>query len=387
MRVAFGVSALAAGMQQGGVDGIGSVTRELLGRLQSSADVEVLPYEFAHTVSGQIPGALAVGSFQRQALCSLVAPVSFPVMRRVLRGRVDLVHATDHSIPRLRGTPVLATVMDAIPLSHPQWVDYRFKGMMNAAWRRSAHWADHVLTISEFSRRQIARHFRIPESRISVIPLGVDDRWFQTPSDAEWQRVSAAYALPEQFFLFVGTLQPRKNLECLLQAHETLPEDVRHHFPLLIVGREGWGCEALVSRLRADTVPHVRWLNYVPGADLPVLLSRATALLFPSLYEGFGLPVLEGFAAGTPVIASVTTSIPEVAGDAAILVDPLDPMAWRDQMLKLTSSPDCLEERIRLGKKRARLFSWSKTVQELTRLYTQVAGGLTGEPLSSASLL
>lgn len=386
MRVAFGVTALAAGMQQGGVDGIGSVTRELLGRLQSSADIDLLPYEFAPAVSGEIPGAVAVGSFQRQALCSLVTPLSFPVMRRELRGRADLVHATDHSIPRLRGLPVLATLMDAIPLSHPQWVDYRFKTMMNAAWRRSAHWADHVLTISEFSRRQIAQHFRIPERRISVIPLGVDERWFQAPSEKDWARVSAAYALPEQYFLSVGTLQPRKNMERLLQAHEALPEDVRHQFPLLIVGREGWGCEALVSRLRAETLPHVRWLNYVPSPDLPALLSRATALLFPSLYEGFGLPVLEGFAAGTPVIAANTSSIPEVAGDAAIMVDPLDPMAWRDQMLKLTSSPDWNEERIRSGKERARLFSWSKTAEELTRLYVQVAGGHTDEPLSNLRL-
>ena len=378
MRVAFGVSALAAGMQQGGIDGIGSVARELLGRLQSSADVEVLPYEFAHIVSGEIPGTLAVGSFQRQALCSLVAPCSFPVMCRALHGRVDLVHATDHLIPRLRGTPVLATLMDAIPLSHPKWVAYRFRALKNVAWQRSAHWADHVLTISEFSRREIARHFRIPESRISVIPLGVDERWFNVPSDEDWQRVRAAYALPDQYFLAVGTLQPRKNLECLLQAHEALPEDVRHHFPLLIVGRDGWGCEALVSRLRAGTQPHVRWLNYVPRPDLPVLLSRATALLFPSLHEGFGLPVLEGFAAGTPVVAANTTSIPEVAGDAAILADPLDWMAWRDQMLKMTGSPDGIEERIRLGRQRARLFSWSNTVRELTRLYVQVAGSHTG---------
>jgi glycosyltransferase involved in cell wall biosynthesis len=147
---------------------------------------------------------------------------------------------------------------------------------------------------------------------------------------------------------------------------------------LLIVGRDGWGCEALVSRLRAGTQPHVRWLNYVPRPDLPVLLSRATALLFPSLHEGFGLPVLEGFAAGTPVVAANTTSIPEVAGDAAILADPLDWMAWRDQMLKMTGSPDGIEERIRLGRQRARLFSWSNTVRELTRLYVQVAGSHTG---------
>jgi len=115
-------------------------------------------------------------------------------------------------------------------------------------------------------------------------------------------------------------------------------------------------------------------VKYVPDGDLSVLVSRATALLFPSLYEGFGLPVLEAFAAGTPVIAANTSSLPEVAGDAAVLVDPLDHTAWRDEMLKMISPGDRVEQRVVLGRQRARLFSWSKTVSELENLYEQVAG-------------
>lgn len=372
MRVAFGVSALAAGMQRGGVDGIGSVTRELLGRLQSSSDVDVLPYEFAHTVSGEIPGAVSVGSFQRQALCSLGAPLSFPVMRRVLHGRVDLVHATDHSIPRLRGLPVLATLMDAIPLSHPQWVDYRFKTIMNAAWRRSAHWADHVLTISEFSKQEIMQHFGIAEDRITAVPLGVSDRWFQQVDEEHQDRVRQHYGLPEHFFLFVGTLQPRKNLGLLLDVYGALPEDVRSNFPLVVVGREGWGCEDLVSRLASAKESSIYWLRYLPDSDLPVVVSQATALLFPSLYEGFGLPILESFAAGTPVIAARASCLPEVAGDAAVLLDPLDPVAWRDTILALTGAPAWVDGFVDRGRKRARLFSWDNTARKTIDLYQRM---------------
>lgn len=374
MRVAFGVSVLAAAMRRGGADGIGNVTRELLHRLSRMPELAMLPFEYEDQASGCIPGARAVGRFQPQAALSLVTGLAFPQMQRALRGQVDLVHATDHYVPRLRRVPVLATLMDAIPLSHPEWVAYGFKSLKNEAWRRSAHWADHVLTISEFSRQEIAHWFRLPESRISVIPLGVDARWFEAPGAAVRERVRQDYALPGRFFLSVGTLQPRKNLERLVQAHAMLPAEVRRDCPLIVVGRRGWGCEELVGRLEGGRLPDVRWLSYVPDADLPVMLTLATALVFPSLYEGFGLPVLEAFAAGTPVIASSATSVPEVAGDAALLVDPMDTGAWCEAMRTLTGDETlagCLREK---GRARARLFSWDRTAAELARLYQKVAG-------------
>lgn len=374
MRVAYGVSVLAAAMQRGGADGIGTVASELMQRLQVAPSLDLLPFEYAPVASGQIPGAVAVGRFQPQAALSLATGMAFPAMQRRLQGRVDLVHATDHYVPRLRGVPVLATLMDAIPLSHPEWVAYRFKSLMNEAWRRSAHWADHVLTISEFSKGEIARWFRLPESRISVIPLGVDSRWFERPEVGEFERVRRIYALPERYFLFVGTLQPRKNLERLVQAHALLPASLRRDCPLIVVGRRGWGCEDLAGRLEGGVLPDVRWLSYVPDGDLPVMLAAATALVFPSLYEGFGLPVLEAFAAGTPVIASAATSVPEVAGDAALLVDPMDAAGWCDSM-RMLAGDEALAERLRdKGRARARLFSWEQTAAKLAGLYEKVGG-------------
>lgn len=375
MRVGFGITALVAGMRAGGVDGIGSVTRELLVRLRASGSVGVVPFEFAAHVSSEIGGTVAAGSFQRQSLWSLATGLPFPLMQRRLTSQVDLVHATDHMIPRLRGVPVLATLMDAIPLSHPEWVTYRHKSVMNEAWRRSAHWADHVLTISDYSRREIARCFRIPEKRISVIPLGVDERWFTASDDSQQQAVKGRYGLPDRYFLFVGTLQPRKNLALLLQAHEALPATVREECPLVIVGREGWGCDELVARLKSASLPHVRWLDYVPGEDLPAVVHSATALFFPSLGEGFGLPVLEAFAAGTPVAASNTTSLPEVAGNAAILLDPTRVSVWSETMEALISSSSMRSELTALGRERARQYSWQRTADELRLLYGNMLGG------------
>lgn len=374
MRVGYGVSGLAGAIQGGGADGIANVAMELLSRLDVSPALDVVPFEFARKASGHVPGAVSVGQFHPQAAISLISGVSFPVMRQRIGNLVDLVHATDHLIPRLRGVPVLATLMDAIPLSHPEWVAYRFKSLKNEAWRRSAHWADAVLTISEFSRQEIARWFRLPESRIHVIPLGVDARWFEQPGQDQQGRVKAAYGLPERFFLFIGTLQPRKNLERLIRAHGRLPEPLRKAYPLIVAGRNGWGCEPLVAQLQAGALPDVRWLSYVPHDDLPVLLSLAEALLFPSLYEGFGLPVLEAFAAETPVIASSATSIPEVAGDAALLIDPVDESGWSEAMEAVANGGGMVDQLRARGRVRARQFSWDETAARLISLYEQVAG-------------
>lgn len=389
MRVAYGVSALAAAMRHGGADGIGHVTQELLIRLQRTPGLHILPFEYTPCVcedtEKNIPGTIAVGDFQKQAALSLLLGAPFTVMQRQLQisktpktpkiqGAIDIVHATDHFIPRLRTTPILATIMDAIPLAHPEWVDYSYKAVKNEAWRRSAHWAQHIVTISEFSKQEISRWFRIPENKISVIPLGVDQRWHIVPDANEIMRVRKAHNIPEHFFLFIGTLQPRKNLAHLIQAYSLLPASMRQECPLIIAGRKGWGCDDLVHQLQAQTINNVRWLNYVPGEDLPTLLSLATALVFPSLYEGFGLPVLEAFAAHTPVIASSTTSIPEVAGDAALLVHPQDINGWRDAMHAIWHDHALAQSLKNKGKVRVDLFSWEQTKSSLHQLYTKIAG-------------
>ncbi|HPF74603.1 MAG TPA: glycosyltransferase family 1 protein [Xanthomonadaceae bacterium] len=374
LRVAFGTSVLAAGLLGDGVDGIGTVTRELLTRLQPRAGLDLRPFEFAEIESGCIDGSTAVGDYRLQARRALLLGRSFSRLKHMVRNKVDLVHATDHQIPRVRGTPLLATLMDAIPLSHPEWVTYRHKRLVNAMWRRSAHWADHIVTISAFSRDEISRHFRIPESRISVMPLGVDERWFHSADAGDERQVRLQLELPERFFLFVGTIQPRKNLEMLIQAHAMLPESVQREVPLLIAGRGGWGCEALVTRLRADAIPNVRWLRYVPDQYLPSLFGMATALLFPSLFEGFGLPVLEGFAAGVPVLASNRTSIPEVAGEAAELLDPQSPAAWAGAMQRLATSPSQQQSMREKGLARAREFSWDRAADRLVDIYQHVTG-------------
>lgn len=373
MRIGFGSTVLARGLAQGGVDGIGSYTRELMQRMAQQPDVALHPYAYAGPMPLDMAADLVhAGDFQRQALLALATGHPFNGLQQALATRVDLVHATDHYIPRLRGMPVVATLMDAIPLVHPEWVTYRFKKIKNELWRRSAHWAQHIITISEYSKNEIVQWFRIPEKRISVIPLGVDERWFFRSTAEAVERVRRLYQLPKQFFLSVGTLQPRKNIGMLIAAHRMLPRALRHDVPLVVVGKAGWGCHQIVAELKQGDGGALRWLQYVPDDDMPPLLQQATALAFPSLYEGFGLPVLEAFAAQVPVIASNTTAVPEVAEQGAVLVDPLKPAAWAEAMQYIILGDVQIDAMKVRALHRAEKLTWTKTCMATKDIYLSV---------------
>ncbi len=246
----------------------------------------------------------------------------------------------------------------------------RFK---NWLWLHSSRWARHIITISDFSREEIVRHFGIASDRISVVHNGVDERYFERLSGDAAEHAVAGLNLPERFFMFVGTFQPRKNIERIVDAHEALPAALRKAVPLLIVGRNGWGADALVARLTAyGPDGDVRWLQNVGDVAKRVMMQRATALVFPSLLEGFGLPVLEGFASQTPVITSNVTSLPEVAGDAAWLVNPYSVPALTEAMVTLAREDAVGRDLVAKGLVRARQFTWDACARQTVQVYEQV---------------
>jgi alpha-1,3-rhamnosyl/mannosyltransferase len=263
--------------------------------------------------------------------------------------------------------------MDAIPLSNPEWASSSFRALKNALWKKATTWADHVVTISEFSKSEIVKHFDIDAGRISVVPLGVDVRFFSPLMENEMNGVLSKYQLPENYFLFIGTLQPRKNLARVIDAHQSLPVSVRREYPLVIVGRAGWGCDDLVLRLKSmpENEP-IHWLGGVDDMAKRALLQRAKALVFASLSEGFGLPVLEAFASSTPVIASNATSLPEVVGDAALLVDPLRVDDIANAMLRITGDSSLADQLKWRGLSRSRSFTWDACADKTRAIYRQM---------------
>lgn len=372
MRLGIGCTALARGQLSGHMDGIGTYTTELLKHGSSNNGVDAP----VRVVFGrQFSEALPTGGYALPMVYSAAAATSaatgLPFLGAAgLESKIDLFHATDHYIPKLRRTPVVATIMDVIGIRHPEWVNPSLRVFKNALFKRAVGWADQIITISDYSAADIADWLGASAPKITSIPLGVSADYFKTvPADIKAATL-AKYALRPGYFIAVGTLQPRKNVARIIQAHALLPAELRRQHPLVVVGQNGWRTDALMAdlaQLEADGFG--RWLKYVPRQDLFALLQCAQALVFPSLYEGFGLPVLEGFASGIPVITSNTTSLPEVVGDAAVMVNPLSVEEIAHAMQQMVERPEMRGSLISKGFVQAEKFTWQQTAQRTQDVY------------------
>lgn len=371
IRVGFGCTALARGLVSGGLDGIGNVSMELYRELSLLGGLDVSPVTFGYDLPEGLNfrDNIRLPNFSASTALSLLSGRPF-LCESSLNSRVDIFHATDHRIPRLAGIPVVSTIHDLIPFEYPEWVSRKFRYLMLPAFRRSISWTDKIITISEYSKASIMRYFNVPSSSVTVIPNAVGEAWFSEVSGDQASSVRGKYGLSRDYIIAVGTLQPRKNYTRLVEAFRQLPPALRRELSLVIVGRDGWRSDDLVRTLRADGhSDNIIWLEAVPQPDLHALVSQASCLAFPSLAEGFGLPVLEAFAAGTPVVASNTTSIPEVAGNAAELVDPEDIDSITAGLTRVIDSPSHATELVELGRLRARQFSWQRSARETEAIY------------------
>jgi len=229
--------------------------------------------------------------------------------------------------------------------------------------------------VSQFAVRELVECFGVDEKRISVVHNGVDPAWFDAPAAEARDATLEQHQLKPGYFLFVGTLQPRKNVERLLEAYLALPPVLRSARQLVIVGSPGWRSEELVRRIAAarQRGENVIWLSKLTDNEqLRHLYAGAGAVVLPSLYEGFGIPVLEAFASGVPVVTSNTTSLPEVSAGAALEVDPLDTGALTEAMTRIVRD-DALRARcIAAGQRRALQLTWDETARRTVAVYHTV---------------
>lgn len=379
MEIGLSCTVWAGGERTGHLDGIGIYSRALwqgLNDLAQNNDTEIhlKPYAFGrdlpHLACG-IPKQLAA-RFPVHALLSGLLKLPLPNSGAIRRD-VDLFHATDHHIPRIAGVPTVATVMDLIPVIHPEWIKQDLQRLKSWLFTTSIHQADHIITISEYSKQDIVKHLGIAPERISVTPLGVEPVYFERIETSQRDAVLRKHGIKPGFFLFVGTLQPRKNLPRILQAFHQLPSAVRKQHPLIVVGRNGWNNEDLLPQLHAlEQRGEGRWLSYLPQVEVMALLQSAGALMFPSLYEGFGLPVIEAFAAQCPVIASNSTSLPEVTGNAAWPVDPYDVDSISSAMRDVLAQDQLRAKKIQLGLTRSHQYTWQECARQTLDVYRKV---------------
>ena len=287
------------------------------------------------------------------------------------RERVTLFHAPHYVLPPLVRCPSVVTIHDCIHLMFPQYLPSRLaltyaRGSITLASRR----ATRVLTVSESSKRDILRFVDIPAEKIDVIYNAYDERFGVEPREEDVIRVRERYQLHDEFVLYAGNVKPHKNLERLIQAFDLVRKRGLPNLKLVLIGDDISKYAALRRAVHSHQLhKYVRFLGYLPEETLAVMYRLAAVFVFPSLYEGFGLPPLEAMASGTPVVTSNVSSLPEVAGDAAILVDPYNPQAIADGIERVLCDESLRRELRMKGLARARQFSWEDSVRRVREIY------------------
>ena len=270
--------------------------------------------------------------------------------------------------------PLVLTVCDVSCFDHPDTHPKERVKLFNEGLPPALERADHVVTISQDAKLALQRWFGLPDKKITVTHLAANAAFGPAEPSTLLAPLAELGLSPKGYVLTVGTLEPRKNLSTLFAAFAKLPKALRQRFPLVVVGMRGWKYDELVGE--AQTLVNdgdLRFLGYVSDAQMPALYSGAAAFCYPSRYEGFGLPALEAMASGVPVLTSNATSLPEVVGDAGLMVDPDDVGGMSDSLALLLEDAKTAQGLVELGIARARTFSWERCAQETAQVYRKVA--------------
>lgn len=364
-----------AAHEQGG--GIGRYVRELVAALAREQTPHRYPLFVAGARRSELP-ALPSPAFTWHPtritprwFARLWHRARLPLPVETFTGPVDLYHATDFTLPPvLPGTKTLLTVHDLSFVRVPDSASPPLKAYLDVVVPRSAQRADHILADSQATRNDLIELYGIAPEKITVLLSGVDARFQPVTDAAARAAVREKYDLGERPYIFtIGTVQPRKNYARLMQALARLRaggQDVT----LVIAGGKGWLEDPIYAAMdELKLRGHVYFIGFANDADLPALYSEARALAFPSLYEGFGLPILEAMACGTPVATANVSSMPEAAGDAALLIDPHDVDALTDALDRLLRDESLRTDLIARGHAQAARFTWKRAAQELIAVY------------------
>jgi len=315
-------------------------------------------------------GNITLGLDPRERWEQMMLPLA------LLRHRVDVYHAIQQVGPLWAPAPVIVTVFDVAFLVHPETKPAEDTRYWSTWVRRSVRRAERVIATSEATKRDLVNLCGVSPERIVTIPLGVDPRFRPVEDAGQIKQICSRCGIVSPFVLYVGNIEPRKNLVRLIAAyhrlkgqHESLPK-------LVVCGQKGWLYDDVFRtveelNLRED----VLFIGNVPHAEIPCLYTESQALLYPSLYEGFGLPILEAMACGTPVVTSNISSMPEVAGDAAILVDPFSEAEIADAIEAVLTDTSLRTRLVERGFARTKQFSWTDVARRTLEVYREVATG------------
>ena len=364
--------------------GIGVYTYELAKRLQVYNDLELKGDIFNFLGRNDLSGDLKDLAFEKNT-CRLFP---YGVYRRVwhyiplayrtlFRRQVDVTHFFNFIVPpRIEGK-VINTIHDLTFEFYPETMDQKNLKRIQSDIHYSIQRADKIVTISQCSKKDIVETLKVDERKIEIIYPGVNEAAFSKTYIVDTlKRVKAKYQLPDQYILYMGTLEPRKNIPSIIEAFYHLRKDGDksvQQVKLVLAGKKGWLFEEIFNKVKALGLEEdVIFTDYVEEADKGVIYHLAKLFVFPSLYEGFGIPVLEAMASGIPVMTSNVSSLPEVAGEAALLINPRDMIAMAQGMHQILTDETYRMMMIEKGKIQARKFNWGDSAAKLHELYISV---------------
>lgn len=358
--------------------GIGIYTYELTKLLQINKDIELSGEIFnffnRNDISKDIEGLTIPIK-----LCTLFPygvyrriwnkiPINY---NRLFQSDADIYHFFNFIVPPRINGKIITTIHDMTYILYPETMDKRNLKRITDDIDYSVNRSDKIITVSESSKRDIIRYLNVPEEKIEVVYNGVEyDRFAKSNNNQDKLKVMQKYNLPQNYILYMGTLEPRKNIESIVRSYSVLKKNYNNEIKLVIAGKKGWLFENIFNlveslKLQDDVI----FTDYVDEVDKAAIYQMANLFVFPSIYEGFGIPVLEAMASSVPVITSNVSSLPEVAGDAAILVEPKDVNSIAKNMHKILSNNDLRDKLICKGHIQAKKFTWEASAEKLYKIY------------------
>ena len=283
----------------------------------------------------------------------------------------DVTHFFNYHIPPGVKGKTVVTVHDMTYKRYPETVKLKTKKMLDINLKRSLDRADVIIAVSEFSKKEILHYFPNCEDKIKVIYNGVDLNRFNTNIDKNSQiLVQNKYKIEGNYLLYLGTIEPRKNIERLIESYYLVNKESSDTPKLVLAGGKGWMYDNIFKKVDdLKLKDKVIFIGYIEDEDVPALIKGAMIFLFPSIYEGFGMPPLEAMACGTPVLTSNISSLPEVVGDSGVLVDPFSKESIKDGILRMLNDDNLRQELSIKGQERAKLFSWTRVTEKLYNIY------------------
>jgi glycosyltransferase involved in cell wall biosynthesis len=359
------------------LEGVGIVTDEVMGRIARSHPEDQLDYYFDRKYDQRFVHSTNVKPHTKHPVTRLPILIRYwldhPVRKDVVKQKASVFFSPDGFIPLGMGIPKVSMVHDVAYLRYPEHLQPRIRSFYKKWMPRYLAYTDHIITVSEFSKSEIIAGYNIPADKISVVYNGITDAY--KPVSEEQKKIARdRYTNGRPYFVYLGAIHPRKNILTLVKAFEQFKSSHNSDHQLVLAGRASWHTEEVFKAIAES-----KWKNsihlpgYIATADATALVASAEAMIYPSLYEGFGLPLVEAMACGVPVICSNVSSLPEVAGNAALLFEPHDVEQLAHHMKSVADEESLRKELITLGHERSKFFSWDKAAEQVYEILGRFA--------------